>query len=625
MCGICGFVGSSASEYILQAMCATIVHRGPDDSGYFYETGRVALGMRRLSIIDVSGGGQPIFSERRDVAVVFNGEIYNFARLRDDLRAKGHHFTTRADTEVIVHGYEEYGLQVFEKLDGMFGIALWDRRQQRLIVARDRIGIKPVYYAWVNGSFVFASEIKPITLFPGFEAQLDLVALDGYLTYQYVPAPLTLFKGVRKLRPGHLLIIEPGKLNAQERPFWQFHFEQPGRTRSDAQWIDLLEETLDAAVRSHLVSDVPLGAFLSGGVDSSTIVALMARAMNRPVKTFSVGFAGKNAKNELSHAQTVAHHLHTDHHALMVTPDMVRDLPALIWHMDEPLGDPAALPTFFVAKLAKERGVTVALSGEGADEMFAGYTKYRLDRYLRLYQGLPARLRRTLLSLLSRLPHFERHRRLLTKTASISTTDERVIAWRKVGFPDHYRARLLTRDLQAEVDQHAQDLVRTHLADTGHLTALQKMLQLDTLSWLPDDLLMKVDRMSMAASVEARVPYLDNRVVGLAESMPDRLKLRGRATKYALKAVARKLLPPFIVERPKHGFELPLDEWIRDELGVHFRSLLLDGPVANPHLFDQAYINNIITAHRASKADHGARIWLLANLALWLDRFAVKV
>jgi asparagine synthase (glutamine-hydrolysing) len=625
MCGICGYVGSNTSAEVLRLMTNTLQHRGPDDSGYYFDAGQVALGMRRLSIIDVEGGKQPIFNEGSTLVVVFNGEIYNFVQMRTDLEAKGHQFTTRTDTEVIVHGYEECGLKIFEKLNGMFGIAIWDQVKRRLILARDRIGIKPIYYAWINKYFVFASEIKAIIRFPGFVPKLDLVALDGYLSYQYAPAPLTLFKGVRKLLPGHFLIVEPENPNMTDQAYWQFEFKPLERLLSDREWIEELRITLDSAVRSHLVSDVPLGAFLSGGVDSSSIVALMCRVVSRPVKTFTVGFMAKNPKNELSYARAVARELHTDHHELMVAPDMVHQLPELIWHMDEPMGDPAALPTFFVSKLAKECGVKVALSGEGADEMFAGYPKYWLDGYLRLYQKLPRDLRRTISFSLEILPRFERQKRLLAKVSKASNGNDRLLCWRKVGFPDHYRERLLTDEVRTEVSRQADDLVETYLSDANHLTDLQKMLHLDTLSWLPDDLLMKVDRMSMAASIEARVPYLDNNVIALAERMPDTFKMRGPITKYLLKEMARKLLPNSIVDRPKHGFELPLDEWIRGELGEHFRALLLDESLSRSPLFNKTYITELLDRHSESKADHGPRIWMLGNLQLWLDRFGVSL
>ncbi len=625
MCGICGFYNSKVPPDVLQSMCNSIVHRGPDDSGYYHEMGLVGIGMRRLSIIDIHGGQQPIFNEDRSLVVVFNGEIYNFMMLRDDLERKGHHFKTRTDTEVIVHGYEEYGLQVFEKLDGMFGIALWDMKRHRLILARDRMGIKPIYHTWVNGSLVFASEIKAMAQYPGFESKLDLVALDGYLTYQYVPAPLTLFKGIRKLRPGHLLMIESGNSNMIEQPFWQLNFKPPERILSESEWIETLELTLSAAVRSHLVSDVPLGAFLSGGVDSSMIVALMAKNMSEPAKTFTVGFVAKDPRSELRYARTVADYLDTDHHELMVTADMLQQLPDLIWHMDEPLGDPASLPTFFVSKLAKDCGVTVALSGEGADEMFAGYPKYKYDRYLNVYQKIPKKIRCTIPYLLHFLPDFERGKRLLNRLATTSTANQRALSWRKVGFPDHYRTQLLTRAAHAEMGCQVDGLLESLLPAEDHLTNLQRMLQLDTLSWLPDDLLMKVDRMSMAASLEARVPYLDNGVVALAERLPDSLKVRGRITKYALKAVARKVLPSNIVDRPKHGFELPLDEWIRDDPKAFFRTFLLDGPMLRTRLFNDTYINRMLRLHYEGKADHGARIWMLANLNIWMNRFDVKM
>jgi asparagine synthase (glutamine-hydrolysing) len=601
------------------------VHRGPDDCGYYYELGQIGLGMRRLSIIDVNGGKQPIFNEDRTLVIVFNGEIYNFMRLRSDLEKRGHQFRTRTDTEVIIHGYEEYGLQVFEKLDGMFAVALWDNKQRRLILARDRIGIKPIYYTWVKGSLVFASEIKSMMQYPGFEAKIDLVALDGFLTYQYAPAPLTLFKGVFKLRPGHLLIVQPGSSKSIEHCFWKFGFESSDKAKSEAEWIEILEMTLEAAVRSHLVSDVPLGAFLSGGVDSSTIVALMARSVPEPVKTFTVGFVAKNPRNELGYARAVADYLGTDHHELMVTANMVKQLPDLIWHMDEPLGDPASLPTFFVSKLAKDCGVTVALSGEGADEMFAGYPKYAYDRYLEIYQKLPLAIRRGIPFAFNLFPGFEREKRLLRKMANVTTSHQRALGWRQTGFSDYYRTRLLTREAKAEIENQTYPLLENHLSNMGPLTRIQKMLQIDTVSWLPDDLLMKVDRMSMAASLEARVPYLDNNVVALAESMPDTLKLRGQTTKYLLKTIARKLLPASITDRAKHGFELPLSDWIRGDLGSHFTGLIMDGPLQRTGLFDQAYIAELLNANQQSHADHSHRIWMLGNLSLWLHRFVVKI
>jgi asparagine synthase (glutamine-hydrolysing) len=624
MCGICGYVGADLPQAVLQAMCASLRHRGPDDDGAYVEPGRVALGMRRLSIIDVAGGRQPIFNEDRRVVTVYNGEIYNFAALRTALEARGHRFTTRTDTEVIVHGYEEYGPDIFEKLDGMFGIAVWDSAAGRLVLARDRLGIKPVYYAWSQGRLIFASEIKAILQVPGLVPRLDLAALDGYLTYQYVPAPLTLFSGIYKLPPGHWVSAAPGGSEPAPQPFWKFDFSPRQETGPAADWIEALEAALQSAVRSHLVSEVPLGAFLSGGVDSSTLVALMSRAMAQPVKTFSVGFEARTAKNELEQARAVARHLGTDHHELVVTPDMAHQLPQLVWHMDEPLGDPAALPTFFVSQLARRCGVTVALSGEGADEMFAGYPKYWQDRYLGLYTRLPVRLRRLALSMADRLPRPERERRLLARLARVQSEDERVLAWRKVGFPDPYRARLLAPEVQRAVSGRVDRWVARHLESDYGLSPLQKMLRLDTLSWLPDDLLMKVDRMSMASSLEVRVPYLDNQVVALAGRMPEGVKLAGRRTKHALKSVARRLLPSAIVDRPKQGFELPLDEWLRGALGRHFRELTLGRTLDQTGLFNRPYLEALWSTHQAGEAGHGARLWMLANLSVWLDTFQVQ-
>ena len=556
MCGIAGFADLIPRAHALdgdrqrvKTMCDVIQHRGPDDEGFFVEPG-VGLGMRRLSIIDLSTGHQPIHNEDKTVWVVFNGEIYNYQELRDRLTAAGHRFYTSSDTETIVHGYEEWGEEVFSQLRGMFGIALWDTKTRTLLIGRDRPGIKPLYYAEAAGRLFFGSEAKCLLVNPEVDRSLDPNALDHYLAYLYTPRDRAIFRGMRKLPPGHLLKIRDGKV--EERKYWELPLRQTF-TGTEAEALDALDATLSDAVRSHMVSDVPLVAFLSGGIDSSLVVALMAKASGRPVKTFSIGF-DEEGFNELPHARKVAEHLGTEHHEFVVRPDALSILERVVWHFDEPFADPSAIPTWYVSEIAR-RHVTVVLSGDGGDELFGGYDRYlphpRVASFDRLAPGVG---RAVAAATWRALPHGMKGKNFLRHVAR--NPQGRYLDSVTFFFADE-RAALLSPALQ----DPTWDSEAHFGAPFGRFAALPlaaQMTAFDFETYLPEDCLVKVDRMSMAHSIESRVPLLDHTVVEFAAGLPIDMKIRGDRRKHLLKQLAFRHVPRTLLDRPKQGFGVPL-------------------------------------------------------------------
>jgi asparagine synthase (glutamine-hydrolysing) len=554
MCGIAGFIDywsrnsgdTTERGRLLKRMCDVIRHRGPDDDGFFLKTG-VALGMRRLSIIDVAGGAQPISGEDGSVTIVFNGEIYSFQELRPQLENHGHTFATNSDTEAIVHAYEEYGAACVNHLRGMFAFAIWDEKERELFIARDRVGKKPLYYTITkDGTFVFGSEIKSILEHPEVDREIDLEALDAYFTLGYVPDPLSIFRGIRKLPPGHHLTFSSRGLSIQQ--YWDFNFK-PSASRNPDDYVDELRALLSESVRLRLISDVPLGAFLSGGIDSSTIVALMARHMDQPVKTFSIGFH-EDSYNELKYARLTATKLGTDHHEFFVTPQICDVIDELVWHFDEPFADPSAIPTYMVSKLARDH-VTVVLSGDGGDELFAGYTHYVVQESRRAFGALPRTLRQSVMRPLSyRLPHGAWGRNYL-HNISLDPIDrylDSMSNFTELGkgslYTDDFRNALRTKDYLARTFREFAAKVHTN-------EPLDQLLYIDGKTYLPGDILVKVDRMSMATSLEVRVPLLDHKLIDFVTRVPASLKLAGTETKQLLKRVAKDLIPSEILNRPK--------------------------------------------------------------------------
>jgi asparagine synthase (glutamine-hydrolysing) len=610
----------------MASMGAVMRHRGPDDDGCYVGPG-IALGMRRLSIIDLAGGHQPIANEDETLWVVCNGEIYNFLELRQELQKKGHRFRTNSDTEVLVHLYEEEGLEFLRRLRGMFAIALWDTSLSRLILARDRVGKKPLYIQRSPARLLFASEIKSILEVSEVPREVDLHALQEYLALGYVPGPRTLFKGIYKVLPGHFLVID--KNQVQDRAYWDVDFDHLEH-RSDQQWEELVREKLLESVRIRLVSDVPLGAFLSGGIDSSSVVAAMSQCSDQPVKTYSIGFAGPDQfYNELPYARTVAEAFHTDHHEIIVRPDVAELLPRLIWHMDEPIADSAFITTYLVARLARE-SVTVILSGVGGDELFGGYRRYLGERLGRYYRLLPGPVRKHLLPRLFALLPQDRHSswqnsiryaRAFVDAAELPPA-QRYLSYITVFSPE-VRDRLLCNghhDGDGAADPGLHRLIECLEHNSGADT-LGRIIYTDIKTSLADDLLALTDKMTMAASIECRAPFMDQELVELTASMPSHLKVHGLEMKYLLKRAVRPWLPKQILDRKKRGFGAPIGAWLRHDLEALVRDTLSPESVKRRGFFDWRVVKEVIAAHDARRRDHTDNLLALISFEVWCRIF----
>jgi len=626
MCGIAGFVESDSTTSpllederadLIHRMCDVIRHRGPDDEGVFVDRG-VAIGMRRLSIIDLSTGHQPIHNEDRTIWIVFNGEICNFPALRRDLEAAGHRFYTNTDTEAIVHAYEQWGLDGVRQLRGMFGFAIWDAKARRLLVARDRIGIKPMHYAVAGGRLYFGSEIKSLLEAPDLPRDLDPDALDHYLSFLYTPRDGSIFAGVRKLPPGHLLTWQDGRLDVHQ--YWELPATESFRG-SEADAVGGLRSTLADAVKSHLISDVPLGAVLAGGVDSSLVVGLMAETSGRRVKTFSIGF-DEPAFDELEHARTVAAHFGTDHHELVVKPDAVSILDRLIAHFDEPFADSSAIPTWYVSEMAR-RHVTVVLSGDGGDELFGGYDRYLPHPRVVAFDTYgPRALRRVAAIAAARLPHGTRGKNFLRHVGR----DEHgryIDAIRFFGADE--KPELLSADLRRALTAPDPEVrLASHFDRFAQLPWPSQMMRFDAETYLPEDVLTKVDRMSMAHSIESRVPLLDNEVVTFASSLPAAMKIRDGRRKHVLKEVAATLLPKAILDRKKQGFGVPLGVWFRGNLRELFADTLLSPASLQRGYFEAPFVRRIVDEHLSGRRDHTLRLWQLVVFERWHRLYAQR-
>ena len=619
MCGICGFYEYQshrpANQEVLGDMLHVLHHRGPDDSGAHFDND-LALGMRRLSIIDLSGGKQPISNEDETIVTVFNGEIYNYRELRDDLEGRGHRLATESDTEVIVHLYEDYGESCPSYLRGMFAFAVWDSRQRRLFVVRDRLGIKPLYFTQAGGALIFASEIKAILQHPAVRVELNIEALDNYLSLKYVPAPQTIFSGISALPPGSSLTCDENGLRI--RRYWDLSFanQHNGQVREEA-YAEQLEALLRECVKQHLMSDVPFGAFLSGGVDSSTIVALMSQFMNEPVKTYSVGFEGDGeAFSELPYARMVAKKFQTDHHEVIIRPSHLSELAEkVVWHLDQPLAEHATLANYIVADLAS-RDVKMVLTGEGGDELFAGYARYSGERFSPLFRAIPSPVKSLALGVCSHLPGLRRQKLALF---ALSQHDEisRFVNWFPL-FNSKMKQSLLSGDLKKSLCGYGADYVfAEHLSRTNAVEPLNRMLYVDTKLWLADLLLARGDKMSMAVSLEARVPLLDHKLVEFAAALPQDLKLRKFTRKYLLKKVSKAWLPPEILNRKKQGFPMPASSWLRREARTFMRDVLSASALSRRGLFHPPFVEKLMSEHERGFADHGPLLWGLMNVELW--------
>jgi len=625
MCGICGNIninGEPVNEALLKRMNSSLIHRGPDDAG-IYINGSIGLGHRRLSIIDLSPAGhQPMCNEDGTVWIVYNGEIYNFPKLRQDLIGKGHVFRSKSDTETIIHLYEEYGTKCLKFLRGMFAFAIWDEKDRSLFLARDRTGKKPLYYYFDGKSFCFGSEIKAILADESFGRVPDYEAIHHYLTYQYVPSPWTAFKGIRKLPPAHYILLKNREIKIER--YWKLSY-LPKLTMSENDFRHEVIEHLREAVRIRLVSDVPLGAFLSGGIDSSAIVALMAGMMKEPVKTFSIGFK-EQAYNELRYARLIADRFKTDHTEFIVEPRALDVIDKLVWHYNEPFADASAIPTYYVSKLAREH-VTVVLNGDGGDENFAGYGRYLANEFARRIQRLfPVPVAKAMLPFVLRLPHgkdptnlFWRLKRFLQ--GYVNPAELRNGHW-LCHFTKEMKRDIYTDDFSERVsaiDSFELLFEKYREAEAG--TFLDKTLYADIMMYLPDDLLTKVDVASMAHSLEARSPFLDHEFMEFAARIPSKLKLRNRTSKYILKEAVRGILPDEVLFREKMGFCVPLDHWFRNELkGMAYDTLLGQRAVERGY-FRKEYVKKILDEHVAGKWNWQYHIYNLLMLELWHRQF----
>ena len=601
-------------------MCAAIRHRGPDDDG-FYFNGPVGLGMRRLAIIDLKSGRQPIHNQDRTAWIVFNGEIYNYRELRDQLEKLGHSFYTNSDTEAIVHAYDQYGADCPNHLRGMFAFAIWDEGTQELFLARDRVGKKPLLYAQVNGQLVFGSEFSALLQHPDIPKDVDFEALNRYLSFMCVPAPLTAYQAIRKLEPGHSLRYRQGELKIER--YWQPNFSKKldiSEQEAGEQTIRILRD----AVKVRLMSEVPLGAFLSGGIDSSAVVALMAEESSTPVKTFSIGFEEQDF-SELQHARRVAEHVGADHHEFIVRPDALEVLPTLVEHYGEPYADSSAIPTYYVARETRKH-VTVALNGDGGDESFAGYERYAAMRLAERYHRIPVMLRESVRQAIELMPSSETKRsrirdvKRFVQAASLPKV-ERYLRWVSV-FDAEAKRDLFSENFTRQTEAHsAADLLDPWFARANGSGIVDAALLTDIMTYLPNDLLVKVDIATMANSLEARSPFLDHHVIEFAASLPEKYKLRGLTTKYLLKQMLRKLLPAENLDRRKMGFGVPIGHWFRGKLQPFLRETLLAEASLNRGLFKPEAVKRLVELHTRGERDYAHQLWTLLMLELWFQRF----
>jgi len=624
MCGIVGLVrndGKPIDEGLLARMNEAIRHRGPDEDG-FYVNGSVGLAMRRLAIIDLKSGQQPIHNRDRTAWIVFNGEIYNYLELREKLEKLGHTFYTNSDTEAIVHAYDQYGSDCPKHLRGMFAFAIWDERTQELFLARDRVGKKPLLYAEVNGQLVFGSEFSAILLHPDVSKEIRPEAIDCYLSFMCVPAPLTAYRAIKKLEPGHSLRWRKGELKTER--YWQPDFSKK-LDISEEEAGERAIEILRDAVKVRLMSEVPLGAFLSGGIDSSAVVALMSQESSEKVKTFSIGFEEQDF-SELQHAKRIAEHVGADHHEFIVRPDAVEILPMLVEHYGEPYADSSAVPTYYVARETR-RHVTVALNGDGGDESFAGYERYIAMGLTEKYRKVPAFFRESLIKeAVNRIPTspirkstVNSAKRLLEVVSKPRVN--RYMHWMSV-FNEGLKEPLYSEAFREQTDRaFAASFLDTWFKKANGNGPVDTLLLTDLMTYLPNDLLVKVDIATMAVSLEARSPFLDHHVIEFAASLPERLKLRRLTTKYLLKKVLRRLLPAENLDRRKMGFGVPIGHWFRGKMQPFLREVVLSDKALRRGLFKPEVVKQLVEQHTRSERDYSHQLWTLLMLELWFLRF----
>lgn len=618
MCGICGYIFHRGAigerKKLVQKMCDLLVHRGPDEQGLI-SFDNVALGHRRLSIIDLAEGQQPMANSEQTLWIVFNGEIYNYRELRNELAGNGFSFRTNSDTEVILNGYAAYGTSILDRLNGMFAFAIYDRRSDLLFAARDRLGKKPLYYYSGPDRFVFSSELKSLLADPEMPRDINFEAVDKFFSYTYVPAPLTIFRNISKLRPGHFMICEAGRVTVKQ--YWDVQYRLPEKPLEEDEYIEELDSLLKASVKRRLISEVPLGAFLSGGVDSSLVVALMSHLSSEPVRTFSIGF-NERRYTELEDASIVAKALKSDHHERIVTPDTIELLPEIIWHTSEPFADSSAMPTYCVSRFAREM-LTVALSGDGGDELFAGYNRYiERDKY-KAYLKIPRAIREHVIApFASSLPIGTRGKFFLHELGRLGRRQHNDIV---EIFPDIKHA-LYSDQMRGTIKGlPVPESSFEYWSNRPGSSRLSEMQYLDTKVYLSDDILTKVDRMSMANSLETRAPLLDYKVVEFAASIPPHMHMLDGRGKYLLRKVAGRYLPQSVMDKKKQGFAVPRDEWFRGPLIDYAENLLKSKLFRSRGYFKQGPIDLILTEHIKGKRDYSTWIWCLIVFELWHQLF----
>lgn len=621
MCGICGFAAFDKDyrieQSLLQRMANAIKHRGPDDDGYYQGRG-AGLAHRRLSIIDLDTGRQPIYNEDGSKCIVFNGEIYNYPELRETLIDRGHRFETRTDTEVILHLYEDLGESCVQALRGMFAFGIWDNNERTLFLARDRLGIKPLYYYEAREGIYFSSELKSVLATALKNVEIDYSMVDQYLALNYTIGPETMLKGVRKLMPGNWLSWRDGKIRVAQ--YWDFNKIEQTRDSFD-QCMERMQFLLEETTKMHLISDVPLGAFLSGGVDSSVTVGIMSELSDKPVKTFTVGYEENPDVSELRYARIVADHFKTEHHELILKPANFMEIVSdVVWHLEEPVAEYATIPLFLLSKLAKEH-VTVMLSGEGADEIFAGYPIYRIMNGIEKYQQIPSVFRKSIFQpIFSRLLGDKREGKYLSWLSS--PLEERYLGNGSY-FTEPMRERLYSKDFRQSVDtSQVLRKIFSYYEKVEGKDPVERMLYLDTKTWLPEDLLIKADKMTMAASLELRVPFLDHKMVEFAASIPTAMKATFSKSKLIFKKYAEGLLPRETVYRKKMGFPVPVRQWLRGELNEIARDVLLDSRAQSRGLFNKEYVERLFRKHSDNADDLSKNIWNLVILEMWFRIFA---
>jgi asparagine synthase (glutamine-hydrolysing) len=633
MCGVAGVLdlrGNPVDRAVLERMNARLVHRGPDEEGYYFNGG-AALAQRRLRIIDLTSGKQPMANEDGTVWVTFNGEIYNFHELRSDLEKAGHRFATQSDTEVIVHAYEQHGIECVQHFRGMFAFALWDQARQMLLLARDRVGKKPLFYTTAGGQFIFASELQALVAHPDVPRDLDPCALDDYLTYGYIAAPATIYRGIFKVPPAHVLTAHVpdgggSLLDLRLKRYWELPY-LPKLALSEVEAIEATRAALTEAVRLRMIADVPLGAHLSGGIDSSLVVALMSGLSRQPVKTFSIGFAEREY-DELPYARMVAERFRTEHHELVVRPDALEALPQLVRHYGEPFADSSAVPSYYVAQMTRQH-VTVALNGDGGDESFAGYERYLAGHLTRRYQKIPRLIRCGVLEPLARLLPANLPRRSWLRKGQRFIRDaslpagQSYVGWISMFRPEQ-KAALYTPEFHARLGTHDAERGVRDAVDAGRragLDPVDALLAADVQTYLPFDLLVKMDIATMAHSLEVRSPFLDHKVMELAARLPVSYKVRRSCLKYLLKQLGVDLLPLAVLRRPKMGFGVPVGDWMKCELRPLLDDALSADRVGRRGYFRPNAVRELVDAHGDGRQDSAFQLWALLCLELWHQEF----